>query len=392
MEMPLWHPTRKRFRDKMGGLMLQFCSNDNLRVAMTFPEQGVAGTPRYDYPIQWIRPTAGELKRTRFSALAWYFGRELQATLDVPVGIMAAFWGGTAIAPWVPDSGWESVRDDPYVATNILKAVAARPPDAAGAQKRGWPGYSGDIWNEMVAPFTPYTMRGMIWYQGESNIDENFTGRIAYSRQMRALMDGWRKEFGCPGLKLLFVELAPFAYPWLELPPDDDRLAQLCDEQQRFAAAEPDAWLACISDIGDVNDIHPCRKLEVAIRLAALAYQHVYGLPVKADPPRAVAARLVAPGKVEVTLENAGGLYRWMPEVSLWTERQQESSPIRFIAADGTVADCGSEIDGGKIIVTCGEIPEPRYVTHLRRCTDESNIYNDSTLPLGTFKLEVIRE
>ncbi len=391
MEMPLWHPVRKRFRDKMGGLMMQWSSNDNFRVCMTYAERGVAGAPRDEYPLQWTRPSAEWLASNKFSAVAYYFGRELESTLDVPVGVMAAYWGGTAIGYWVPDSGWQSVKDDPFVATNVLKRIAERPLVGKDGNPRRWPAYPGDIWNEMVAPFAPYTIKGMIWYQGCSDIDANHNGQIAYSKNMRALMNGWRREFGCPRMRLLFVELAQFTYPWMKLAPDDERLAELCDEQVKFAREEKDACLTCVSDIGDLNDIHPCRKLEVGIRLAALAFGHVYGLPVRSDPPRAVSAKLVAPGKVEVTIEHARGLYRWMPEVSLWTERQNESSPIRFIAADGTIADCESEIAGEKLVVTCGKVPYPKYVTHLRRRTDESNLYNDSTLPLGTFKLEVIK-
>jgi len=387
MEMPLWHPTRKRFRDKMGALMLQFCSNDNLRVVMTYPERGVSATPRKDYPIQWVRPTPEFLKKSKFSALAWYFGREVEATLDVPVGVMAAFWGGTMIGPWVPDCGWESVKDDPYVATNILANVAKRRSFEKENKRRGWPGYPGDLWNEMVAPFAPYTARGMIWYQGESNIDENRD--FAYSKNMRALLDGWRKEFGCPDLKILYVELAPFSLPWLKLPLNDERLAKLCDEQERFAREEKDAYLAHIGDVGDVNDIHPCRKLEVGIRLAALAYQHVYGLPVKADAPIAKSAKMVAPGEVEIELEHGEGLYRWMQEVSLWTERQEESSPIRFIDENGLIADCKSWISNGCIRATSALVKNPKFVTHKRRCTDESNFFNASGLPLGTFKLAV---
>ena len=389
MEMPLWHPKRKRFRDKMGGLMRQFPPPANLRVMMTWPERGVSATPRRDYPVAWTVPDEAWLSTNKFSACAYYFGRELMTTLDVPVGVMAAFWGGTEIGSWVPDSGWESVKSEPYVATNILERVSKRVALESEGKRRGWPGYPGDLWNEQVAVFAPYTVRGMIWYQGESNIDENFSGRLAYSKNMRALMDGWRREFGCPDMKLLFVELAPFFYPWLKLPPDDDRLARLCDEQQRFAVEEPNAHLACISDVGDVNDIHPCRKWEVGTRLAALAFQHVYGLPVRADPPRAVSARLVAPGKVEISLKNAQGLYRWMPEVSLWTTNQHEVSPIRFIGRDGRIVDCESTITNDMIVAESAQLKNPAEVTYLRRCADEGNIYNDSALPLGTFSLPV---
>ena len=389
MEMPLWHPTRKRFRDKMGGLMRQFASNRNLRVMMTWPERGVSPVPRCDYPVAWTVPNSAWLSTNKFSACAYYFGRELLTTLDVPIGVIAAFWGGTQIAPWVPDSGWESVKDDPYVATNILKQVSRRVEAAKDGKRRGWPGYPGDLWNEQVAVFAPYTVRGMIWYQGESNIDENNMGLLDYAKNMRALMDGWRKEFDSPEMSLLFVELAPFSYPWLKLPPGDERLAKLCDAQQRFAAEEKDAYLACIADVGDVNDIHPCRKWEVGVRLAALAFQHVYGLPVRADAPVAVSAQLVAPGQVKVSLKNGRGLYRWMSEVSLWTERQQESSPIRFEGADGKVVDCDSVISNDCIYATSDKILNPKSVTYMRHCTDEGNIYNDSSLPLGTFRLSV---
>ncbi len=127
MEMPLWHPDRKRFRDKMGGLLMQWPTNRSLRVTMTYPERGVSGTPREDYPVKWAVPDAKWLADNRFSALAYYFGREIQSSLDVPVGVMAAFWGGTPIALWIPDSGWEGVGDDPFVSTNILPRIAARP-------------------------------------------------------------------------------------------------------------------------------------------------------------------------------------------------------------------------------------------------------------------------
>ena len=389
MEMPLWHPTRKRFRDKMGGLMRQFPPPANLRVMMTWPERGVSATPRRDYPVAWTVPDEAWLSTNKFSACAYYFGRELLTTLDVPVGVIAAFWGGTEIGYWVPDSGWESVKGEPYVATNILERVAKRVALERENKRRGWPGYPGDLWNEQVAVFAPYTVRGMIWYQGESNIDENFSGRLAYSKNLRALFDGWRREFDNADMKFLFVELAPFSYPWLKLAENDERLARLCDEQQRFEGEEPDAHLACISDVGDPNDIHPCRKWEVGVRLAAFAFQHVYGLPVRADPPRAVAAKLIAPGVVEIELRNAQGLYRWMPEVSLWTDRQKESSPVRFVAASGEIVDCETEIVGGRIIAMSDRIVNPVAVTYLRRRTDEGNIYNDSALPLGTFSLKV---
>lgn len=388
MEMPLMDK-RKRFRDKMGALVSQWASNENLRVILS-PWKDISGVVRKERTLSWNVATHEFLASNNVSALVYYFGRELAATLDVPVGIMAAYVGGTPIGPWVPDCGWESIHNDPFVVTNILPSIARRKQNAC--KRREWPAYPGDLWNELVASLSPYTVRGMIWYQGESNINENWQGQIAYSKNLRALVDGWRSEFGCPKMKFLFVELAPFAYPWLKLEADDDRLARLCDEQQLFATLEPDAHLACISDLGDVNDIHPSCKLEVALRLSGLAFQHVYGLPVRADSPRAVSARLIAPGKVEISLERGEGLYRWMHEVSYWTVRRKESSPIRFVDEKGRVVDCESVVENGKIVAASLEMPNPKYVTYLRRAGDEGNIYNGSSLPLGTFRIEVAKE
>lgn len=391
MQMPLFG-SRKRFRDKMGALTMQWCATDRLRLLMTYPVRGVAARPRSDYPTGWAVPTRDYLATNEYSAIAYYFGRELATALDVPVGIMGAWWGGSEIAPWVPDCGWEGVKDDPHVATNILVRAEERPLFAPDGGKRNWPMWPGDAWNEMVAPLAPYAMRGMIWYQGESNMDENNQGKIRYATQLRALLDGWRREFGVPDLKFITTQLAQFTYPWLEgMTPDDERLAKLCDEQRRFAEEEPDAWCTCIADVGDLNDIHPQRKLEVALRMAGLAFEHVYGMDVKADPPQAASARLVASGKVEISLKNAEGLFRWSPEVSPWTENQHEVSPFRFVDAAGRIVDCESEIEGEKVIVTSTDMAEPRFVTYLRRRSDVGNIYNGSAVPLGTFKLEVLK-
>lgn len=390
MEMPLWHQERERFRDKMGGLLLQWPTNRCLRLLMTYPERGVRGFPRDSYPLVWTPANPRWLAENRFSALAYYFGKELESVLDVPVGIMAASWGGTSIAPWIPDSGWECVKDDSYVATNILPKIEERLRRAAiGENERLWINYPGDVWNEMVAPLAPYTCRGMIWYQGESDKAGNHSGPLAYSTQMKALAAGWRKEFGVPEMPILLVQLAQFRYPHDGLADDDESLAELCDEQRRFADEDDAAWMTCISDIGDLNDIHPSRKLEVALRLVGLALQHVYGCPVKADPPQAVSARLVSPGKVEISIEHGEGLYRWMPDVTPWSEATVPHSPIRFMAKDGSIHDCEIEISGDRLFATCVDVPEPVFVTHLRIRTDESNIYNASTLPLGTFKLKV---
>lgn len=391
MEFPVWHKERKFFREYSGGLLRQWVGkNNNLRLAMTTPERGIAPGPRYDYPLKWSRATDEYLVKNRFSAIGCYVGRELERTLDIPIGVIVGAWGGTAIEPWVPDCGWEAVQGLPFVVTNTLPRIAVRKETDKAGKRRPWPQYPGDLWNEQMQGFSRLPVKGLIWYQGCSDMEANAKGKLIYHECLRALAAGWRKEFNNPEMPMLLVELAPFSYEWMkDWKEDNPYLSMIRDEQWRFTDIDKHAWITTVSDLGDVNDIHPHRKFEVAMRIAGLALQHVYGMDVLADPPRAVAAKKIDTGKVEITLKNARELFRWMPEVTLWTARKNETSPIRFVDKDGKWYDCESEVKDGKIIAWCEKCPDPKSVTHLRHRIDQANIFNDSTIPLGTFVLEV---
>ena len=154
------------------------------------------------------------------------------------------------------------------------------------------------LWNEMVNPFAPMAMRGMIWYQGCSNSGDVPVER--YARMMHALYNGWSKKFENPSLKLYFVQLAPWGggcHPEFQ------------QVQQRFAEAEPNAAMAVINDLGNLTDIHPCDKETVARRLAVHALKRDYGFTAIEDESPKLRSWRIEGDRFVMTFDHAKSFY-----------------------------------------------------------------------------------
>ena len=134
-----------------------------------------------------------------FSAVGYYFGRRLQKELGVPIGLVGSNWGGTRIEPATPPVGFKSVKELKASHTDRLDAFAKARPG------RRTPTH---MYNAMIHPILPFTIKGAIWYQGESNNGEG----MVYYHKMRALIAGWRSVWNKPNLPFYFVQLAPFRY------------------------------------------------------------------------------------------------------------------------------------------------------------------------------------
>ena len=166
-----------------------------------------------------------------FSAVLYHFGERLQKDLDVPVGLINSSWGGSPIEPWtVEDKG------------------------------------SGVKHNAMIAPLQPVALRGIIWYQGESNMSQG----MAYHDKTERLVKGWRKTFGQDDLPFLFVQIAPYSKYNASLPD--------FWEAQTASLKIPHTGMAVVTDLVDnVTDIHPTNKVDVGNRLALWALARTYG-------------------------------------------------------------------------------------------------------------------
>jgi sialate O-acetylesterase len=225
-----------------------------------------------------------------FSAVGYYFGRELQQKLNVPIGLIGTNWGGTRIEPWTPIAGFRRVPQlaeyvksleqmDPATPTGqaaheaYLAQVAKWMAEAKVKVTRGHPitappqfnlrpkGGAVEIYNGMVNALTPLSVRGAIWYQGESNANDG----LMYEYMKEALVKGWREVFESPDLSFYWVQLANFRAPGED--PAGGGWGPV-REGQRRALRLPHTGMAVIIDIGNARNIHPANKQDVGKRLS----------------------------------------------------------------------------------------------------------------------------
>ena len=372
MEVPLCS-TNPRGSERNGALYAQWTRRPFVRLAK-IKHRGCA-EPTTDGEVVWRKMEPGN-GSSEFSAVAWCFAREVADATGIPVGIIGASVGATSIDSWIPKSHFSfkpSKRkgNDPCI-----------------------------YWNGMVAFLAPYSMRGIIWYQGERNSwpDE----WPYYCSKMHAFHDGWKAAFGNPHLKLRFVQLAPWGSP---------TVPQTQCVQQQFADEEPDAAMCVINDLGNLADIHPWNKETVGRRLAALALRYDYGFTdVKADSPRVTAATATTNGMVSLTVANADKLHIYQPE---WEFKQNPAATVKLgfeLAGTNGVwksarienlrrfhakwmkpnySEYRGDFAGKEIVLFSPEVPEPKSVRYLFSRPWRGTVYNEARLPLGAFHVEV---
>lgn len=199
----------------------------------------------------------------RFSAVGYYFAKELYGKLGVPVGVIEAAWGGSRIEPWTPAEAYLGLK-------SFEKEEAQSPLEIDGVR----PGRNFDA---MVRPLAPFGLRGFLWYQGESNIIECNDG-LRYADKMQALISGWRAVWNQQNLPFYYVQIAPYEYTRRKdkLTHTKEALPELWEAQAR-ALQIPDTGMIPTTDLADnLRNIHPKNKREVGTRLANLALTMTY--------------------------------------------------------------------------------------------------------------------
>jgi len=334
----------------------------------------------------WTASTPETAKN--FSAVAWYFAREIEQREHVPVGVIDSTWGGTvadtwtrmaalgengALAPVFTQWGKMTEREE----NELLRGKdEQRQRDEAKAQGKPAPQFPwhpqltswgpGMLWNGMIAPLTPFPIRGVIWYQGESN--SAMARAPLYKQVFSTMIEDWRHEWGVGDFPFLYVQISAFKSN------DTENWAELREQQLKTLELRNTAMAVTI-DIGNPDDVHPKDKVDVGHRLALAARAIAYGEDINYSGP--VFRQATPEGNaIRVWFDHhAKGL---MAKGGALTGFEVAGADGKFVPATAT-------IDGNEVVVTSDAVAEPRLVRYGWANSPQCNLFNGEGLPASPF-------
>lgn len=310
-----------------------------------------ATSPQIDLTGKW--QTCSPETMIDFSATGYFFGRELQKNLNVPIGLINSSWGGT------PAETWCSAE---IIAQNSILAQAS----AKMEEVRWGPVKPGLIYNAMIAPLVPFQIAGAIWYQGESNVGQPFS----YDELLAALIQNWRKDWGY-NFPFYYVQIAPYEYG---MPQQGAYLR----ESQRLAMHTPNTGMVVVSDIGNIKDIHPSNKQDVGKRLANWALHKTYGKSEILFSGPLYKEMKVEKDKIRVFFDYAEGLMMKGKELILF----------EIAGDDQKFYPAKAKIDKNTVIVQAKEVKKPVAVRFAWSNIAEPNLFNGAGLPASCFRTD----
>lgn len=347
--------------------------------------------PRSDVEAKtWVPCTPESVADS--SAVAYYFARDLQQRLNVPIGLIESFWGGTAAESWtslhslaadaslMPVFAERSEMVDEHETTILQleqenrdyeKAAAQARAESKPAPGRSWhPDFAAwapaALYNGMIAPLTRFPIRGVIWYQGEANSGERAP---LYAHLFQTMISDWRRSWDEGDFPFLFVQIANFTTK------PDDRWPEVRDAQ-RQALALRNTGMAVTIDIGDPVDIHPKDKLDVGLRLARAARAIAYGEKIEWSGPL----------YRQLTREDHG-LRVWFDHAKGLTAKGGGAVMGFEVAGDdGKYVTADAKIDGASVIVSSAAVPDPVSVRYAWADNPTCNLVNREGLPASPFQ------
>ncbi len=335
-----------------------------------------------------------------FSAMGYFVARDLHRELKQPVGIVTAAVGGTPIEAWTSRAAQQDMpefkslladwtkRLDGFVPeaeqAKFLDAKAAWLKERAKALKAGQPAPKapapfknlqvmkpGGLFAGMIAPLAPYTLRGVLWYQGERNAAGPFTG--LYGRQLETMIADWRAHWQ-DELHFAWVQLPAFGGAQ-KLPSEPNGWGVAVREGQRRALRMPRTSMAVTIDLGGEKSGHPTNKADYARRLSRVVLREVYESGIAQPSGPLFKAATVADGRMILSFDHAEGL----------RARGGKLEGFAIAGADGKFLSANAKTDGNKVIVWHGQVPEPKAVHYAIAANPRGSLVNAAGLPASPF-------
>ncbi|WP_175632477.1 sialate O-acetylesterase [Pedobacter ghigonis] len=309
--------------------------------------------PQDDLNGNWAACDSNTLKM--FSAVGYYFGKQLNKDLNVPIGLIGSNWGGTPAEVWTPATLIENNK--------ILKEAATK-----NSPTDWWPVAPGYAYNAMIAPIVNYNIAGVIWYQGESNRE----APASYANLMETMIGAWRKAWS-KDFPFYYVQIAPFRY-------DKFNVGALVREAQTKNLSIPKTGMAIISDqVSDTLNIHPVNKKDVGTRLANLALAETYGVKKIGYKSPLLKSFTIDRGVVAIDFDNAAeGLVL----------RGEVPKEMFIAGADKVFYPAKIKIKGNRIFVSDGKVKTPVAVRYQFSNAGIGNLFNNAGLPVAPFRTD----
>jgi sialate O-acetylesterase len=310
----------------------------------------------------------------KFTAVGYFFAKSIYEKYKVPLGLISTSVGGTPAEAWTSGEGLKAfpgyLKEAGEYRADPAKVQEIRNKDTTHALSR----MPTVLFNSMIAPLIPYTIKGVVWYQGEQN-----TGRAyEYRTLFPALINDWRSWWGQGDFPFLYVQLAGLGAPVQE--PSEDGWASL-REAQTMALALPNTGMAVIHDIGEWDNIHPSDKKDVGERLSLAAQKIAYGDDKIVYSGPTYESMKMENGKIYISFKNTGG--------GLAAGGSGELKYFAIAGADRKFVWASARIEGDKVVVWSDQVANPVSVRYAwARNPQGANLYNKEGLPASLFRTD----
>ena len=320
-----------------------------------------AKTPQSDCETRWEEHTPEGVARA--SATAYFFAKYLNEVLDVPIGLIISNWGGSKVEPWMSIEALTPFKDEVDIShlTN----------DKPVGPKQVLPGV---LYNAMISPVINYTIKGMIWYQGESNRGQE----ELYGRLMPAFVKDLRQKWGLGDFPFYYCQIAPYEYALItEEGKEPVQSALIREAQSQVEHRVPNTGMAVLLDAGMEKGIHPAKKKIAGERLGLLALTKTYGVEGVVSESPYYKSMEVQGDTVIVSFERAD---MWIAGKNCF-----ESKLFSVAGEDKVFYPAKAWIVRSKMYVKSDKVPHPVAVRYAFDNYVDGDVFCDG-LPLSSFR------